>query len=74
MTTPFIPLTLDGGFHERSVQLEYINQSLLSLDNDPAALKGLQVEFVITEDGEMKLKHIIEELDRSTIDILGVYG
>ncbi|CAO3630952.1 unnamed protein product [Mucor hiemalis] len=75
LTFPFIPLTLDGGFHQRSVQLEYINKSLLEgADNKEIDLKKLNIEFVIDEQGGTTLKRLSGIQDQSIIDALNVYG
>lgn len=75
LTFPFIPLTLDGGFHQRSVQLEYINKSLLEgADNKEIDLKKLNIEFVIDEQGGTTLKRLSGIQNQSIIDALNVYG
>lgn len=75
LTFPFIPLTLDGGFHQRSVQLEYINKSLLEgADNKDVELKKLNIEFVIGEHGETTLKCLAGIQDQSIVDALNVHG
>lgn len=75
LTVPFIPLTLDGGFHQRSVQLSYINKSLLENTNDKEMdLKKLDVEFTVNENGDITLKNITGIKNQSVIDILGIYG
>lgn len=75
LTLPFIPLALDGGFHERSVQLSYINKSLLdNLSDEEMDLKKLDIEFIINENGDIILKNITGIKNQSVIDILGIYG
>ncbi|KAL9547354.1 hypothetical protein MBANPS3_006213 [Mucor bainieri] len=79
ITTPYMPLiqTLDGGFHQRTIQLEYVNQSLLqaaSENNEHSDLKRLLVEFLIQEDGNLHAKKVIAEKNRSVVDIVGLHG
>lgn len=77
LTTPYMPITqaLDGGFHQRTIQLEYVNQSLLAnYNNENSDLKRLLVEFLIQEDGNLNIKKITAEKNRSVVDILGLYG
>ncbi|KAI9487397.1 MAG: hypothetical protein EXX96DRAFT_76373 [Benjaminiella poitrasii] len=64
LTSSFIPLTLDEGFHQRSVQLEYINDYG----------NRFQLEFLVEEDDNLKLKRTIMEKNKSVVDILGVHG
>lgn len=73
LTSPFIPLTLDGGFHQRSVQLEYINKSMLDNTNK-MDLKRMNIEFIIDEQGDMSLKSVTGIKNQSIIDLIGVYG
>ncbi|KAG2197508.1 hypothetical protein INT47_007117, partial [Mucor saturninus] len=73
LTSPFIPMTLDGGFHQRSVQLSYTNKSLLEGDKE-MDLKKLHVEFIINENGDITLKNITGIKNQSVVDILGIYG
>ena len=76
LTTPFIPLTQDNGFHQRLIQLDYVDQSLLVNypHIDPIDLQRLRVEFTVNNHGDMKFKRMIGEKKRSVIDILGVHG
>ncbi|KAI8346355.1 hypothetical protein EDC96DRAFT_521424 [Choanephora cucurbitarum] len=76
LTTPFIPLTQDNGFHQRLIQLDYVDQSLLVNypHIDPIDLQRLRVEFTVNNRGDMTFKRMIGEKKRSVIDILGVHG
>ncbi|CEP10638.1 hypothetical protein [Parasitella parasitica] len=77
ITTPYMPIirSLDGGFHQRTIQLDYINQSLLAAGNDENSdLKRLSVEFIIQENGSIDVKKIIAEKNRSVVDVLGMYS
>ncbi|GAN09039.1 hypothetical protein MAM1_0239c08561 [Mucor ambiguus] len=77
ITTPYMPMihSLDGGFHQRTIQLEYVNQSLITDDNNENSdLKRLLVEFLIQEDGNLNVKKVIAEKNRSVVDIVGVHG
>jgi hypothetical protein len=68
-------LTLENGFHERSIKLEYVNKSLVSnCDDDNRDLERLQLEFKVTHSSDIELKHIIAEKNRRTIDVLGAQG
>lgn len=67
--------SLDGGFHQRTIQLEYVNQSLLAdYHNENSDLKRLLVEFLIQEDGNLSVKKVVAEKNRSVLDIVGLYG
>lgn len=75
LTLPFTPVTFGDKIHQRSVQLSYINQeALLNANDKDMDLKKLQVEFDISENGRMVLKHTTGIKKQSIIDILGVYG
>ncbi|KAL7315983.1 hypothetical protein PS15m_005137 [Mucor circinelloides] len=77
VTTPYMPIiqSLDGGFHQRTIQLEYVNQSLLAdYHNENSDLKRLLVEFLIQEDGNLSVKKVVAEKNRSVLDIVGLYG
>ncbi|KAK4515062.1 uncharacterized protein ATC70_002672 [Mucor velutinosus] len=77
ITTPYMPIihSLDGGFHQRTIQLEYVNESLIAEDkNENSDLKRLLVEFLIQEDGNLNVKKVIAEKNRSVVDIVGLHG
>ncbi|KAI8637290.1 hypothetical protein BD408DRAFT_486337 [Parasitella parasitica] len=76
ITAPYIPIirSLDGGFHQRTIQLDYVNQSLLAGKDENSDLKRLLVEFTTQENGSMNVKKIIAEKNRSVVDVLGMFG
>ncbi|KAI9339833.1 hypothetical protein BD770DRAFT_330843 [Pilaira anomala] len=75
LTLPFTPITFGDKLHQRSVQISYINQeALLNANDKDMDLKKLHVEFDISEDGRIVLKHTIGIKKQSIIDVLGVYG
>ncbi|KAI8971894.1 hypothetical protein BDF20DRAFT_915645 [Mycotypha africana] len=75
-------LPFKNNFHERSIKVEYVDQSLLispETQNIDRHLKlpgltRLTIEFLINDDGQLKLKNIIGEKNRSVIDLLNVEG
>ncbi|KAI8880883.1 hypothetical protein K501DRAFT_335128 [Backusella circina FSU 941] len=73
LTLPFIPFTMQDGFFQRCVKLEYINKALLCNTTLPAQQR-LSLEFHVDEQGGMGLKQAFAEKKRSVIDILGVSG
>ena len=73
--TSSTPLTLDGGFHQRSVVLKYINKSILdNKHTEQQDINRMNVEFVIDEQGNMSLKHVVGMKQQSVVDLLNVYG
>jgi hypothetical protein len=76
LTSAFTPLTLNGGIHERSIKVKYINNSLLAnnAEQNCANLNKLEVEFNVEDDGNMQLKSIVGEKKRSIVDLLCVSG
>ncbi|KAG1455947.1 hypothetical protein G6F46_005253 [Rhizopus delemar] len=76
LTSAFTPLTLNGGIHERSIKVKYINNSLLAnnAEQNRANLNKLEVEFNVEDDGNMQLKSIVGEKKRSILDLLCVSG
>ncbi|KAG1307407.1 hypothetical protein G6F64_006835 [Rhizopus arrhizus] len=76
LTSAFTPLTLNGGIHERSIKVKYINNSLLAnnAEQNRANLNKLEVEFNVEDDGNMQLKSIVGEKKRSIVDLLCVSG
>lgn len=78
LTCSFIPFLLDGGFHERTVRVDYLNKSLLSQQPNNSLneneMKKLSVEFSMNEQGDISLKNIMGIKNQSIMDILGVYG
>lgn len=71
LTLPLIPFTIDDGFFQRCVKLEYINKALL-YDTTLPALQRVSLEFQVDSEGAMGLKRAFGEKKRSIIDILGV--
>lgn len=67
--------SLEGGFHQRTIQLEYVHPSLIAEDNNENSdLKRLLVEFLIQEDGNLNVNKVIAEKNRSVVDIVGLHG
>ncbi|KAI8047346.1 mitochondrial inner-membrane-bound regulator-domain-containing protein [Gilbertella persicaria] len=71
-TTPFMPL--DKEFHQRVIQVDYVDQSLLSNNSPAASNNRLTLEFIMKEDGQMELKHIVGEKKRFVMHLLGIHG
>lgn len=78
ITTPYMPIihSLDGGFHQRTIQLEYVNQWLIEEEgrNENSDLKRLLVEFLIQEDGNLNVNKVLAEKNRSVVDVVGLHG
>ncbi|KAI8997752.1 hypothetical protein BDB01DRAFT_55291 [Pilobolus umbonatus] len=80
MTSPMLPLIVDGDFKERTINVEYINKSLLVNlgrhvdDNKGNQLNRLNMEFLVKEQGDMILGSITGEKKRSAVDIIGLAG
>ncbi|CAO3678740.1 unnamed protein product [Rhizopus stolonifer] len=76
LMSEFSPLALGKEFYQRSIRLEYVNNSLLvnNFQQDRVNLNRLELEFNVEEDGNMKLKSIMGEKKRSVVDILGISG
>ncbi|ORY99302.1 hypothetical protein BCR43DRAFT_562586 [Syncephalastrum racemosum] len=78
LTAPFMPISIEGGRHRRSVHLHYVNRSLLATLGDVHAEQGglerLEVGFNVQETGDLQLDRIVGEHGRSTIDMLDLAG
>ncbi|KAI8345359.1 mitochondrial inner-membrane-bound regulator-domain-containing protein [Blakeslea trispora] len=76
LTSSLIPLIQDNKYHQRLVQVDYVDQSLLVNypHVDSADLQRLRLEFVLNDHGNITLKSMTGEKKRSVMDILGVHG
>ncbi|KAI8138307.1 hypothetical protein BJV82DRAFT_631806 [Fennellomyces sp. T-0311] len=79
ITAPFIPVVGDDGVHRRSVVLEYVNRNdLVSFGNPENVGQGplhrVRVEFLVQEDGSLRLEKTEGEHKRVAVDLISVAG
>ncbi|KAI9279377.1 hypothetical protein BY458DRAFT_584877 [Sporodiniella umbellata] len=68
------PLSFEEDFYQRSIKVEYVSNTLLanSSNRDGSGLSRLELEFNVEEQGDMKLRSIVGEKQRSVMNILGI--